>query len=90
MINRKAITEDEMLPVTMEYDNGVASLIPTFRLKAGDRDDKESWKDLLEFIETNEDIAMGDYSHDLERFPFYQQGFQRALSLVRLWLDVSN
>lgn len=41
-------------------------------------------EDLLEFIKTNSDIAIDETSSDKDA---YIKGFQRAIAIVRLWID---
>ena len=58
----------------------------SFQFQSGEVSDesKDMYRELVEFLNTNEELAFPDNINSRED---YIKGFQRSIALVKLWID---
>lgn len=90
----------ERQPIISEHPESIAikmvqapltlrELLPTyqFQFQSGEISDEavRMYEEFVEFLTTNEELAVPE--NDLPHKDEYVKGFQRAVALMRLWID---
>ena len=87
MVERKPIITEPKQIVMVHTQPTIHDLIPDYQYQfQNDTPDEESsqmYADLLDFLSTNEEIAVMDISNKAE----YGKGFKKAIAMVKLWID---
>lgn len=89
MERQPIITEPEEIAVKMIQNPLVLKdLLPdySFQFQSGEvsEESKEMYNELVEFLNTNEELAFPENINSRED---YIKGFQRAIALTKLWID---
>lgn len=89
-MDRKPIVAEEAVDIMLiKEPTTIKDLMPkySYKFQSGEvsQEAEEMYKELAEFLQTNEELAVP--SAEVSSEESYIKGFQRAVALTRLWID---